>query len=312
MTEGKESRKDKAVGIALLFTGMALFGSATPVSKLVGQGLPVFTASLLRVLLATVTLFPLVAAGLKQDFRKMDGRAWREAGMISLFGMVGFTVFLIYGMKFVSGVAGSIVMSFTPALTAVGAFFFLGSPLGWRQGVAIAAGLGGLIFINAFRAKFGAGESEHFTLGVVLVLLAISCEAVYTLIGKRATEHMRPLFVTFLASLLSVPLFLVLALVMDLHEADLASVSVKSWLAVLWWGVGTLSAGSALWYSGLSRASGTTAAGFMPVMALSALLLSYFLLGEPFRWMHVPGIVLVLLSIGMMSWVHATTHGDEG
>jgi len=64
--------------------------------------------------------------------------------------------------------------------------------------------------------------------------------------------------------------------------------------------------------SGLARAEGTTAAGFMSAMALSALLLSYFLLGESFEWIQLPGIVLVLTSIGLMSRVHATEHGANG
>lgn len=300
-----------AVGVLLLFSGMALFGSATPVSKLVGEGLPVFTASLLRVAFGTLSLLPFVVMGLRNDFERMNRRAWREVALISLFGMVGFTVFLIYGMKFVTGVAGSIVMSFTPALTALGAFVFLGSPMDWRRGVAIACGVGGILVINVFRSGFADASGGAFYLGVGLILLAISCEAVYTLLGKRATDSMRPLFVTFLACLLSVPLFALLAVAIDLGEADFTAVSAESWWALAWWGAGTLGAGSALWYSGLARAEGSTAAGFMSVMALSALFLSYALLGEPFEWIHLPGIVLVLVSIGLMSWVHATEHAEH-
>ena len=70
-------------------------------------------------------------------------------------------------------------------------------------------------------------------------------------------------------------------------------------------------AGSAFWYSGLARAEGTTAAGFMSIMALSALVLSYGLLGEPFKLIHIPGIALVLASIGLMSWVHVSSMKKE-
>lgn len=301
-----------ATGIALLFAGMALFGSATPVSKLVGEGLPVFTASLLRVVLGALSLLPFAARDFRKNLAEMDARAWREVSLISLFGMVGFTFLLVYGMKYITGVAGSIIMSFTPALTALGAFVFLRSPLDWRRTVAIVTGVGGLIIINVFRSDFADDSGELFYLGVVLVLAAISCEAIYTLMGKKATDTMPPLFVTFLATTLSIPLFVVLSVAIDLSQADFGNVAAETWWALGWWGIGTLGAGSALWYSGLARAEGTTAAGFMSVMALSALLLSYFLLGETFEWIHVPGIVLVLTSIGLMSWVHATEHAENG
>lgn len=299
-------------GIALLVVGMALFGSATPVSKLVGEGIPVFTASTLRVALGALSLLPFVVLHLRDNIGQLNGRAWWEIGMISLFGMVGFTVFLILGMQYITGVAGSIIMSTTPAITALGAFLFLRSPLDWRRSLAILLGVAGIILINVFRQEFEDPDSQHFYLGVLLVFLAISCEAIYTLMGKKATETLDPLFTSFMACLLSLPLFLVVALLTDFQKVDFAAISFESWYALVWWGVGTLGAGSAFWYSGLARAEGTTAAGFMSVMALSALILSYVLLGESFKPIHAPGIVLVLGSIGLMSWVHMTSHREEG
>jgi drug/metabolite transporter (DMT)-like permease len=137
------------------------------------------------------------------------------------------------------------------------------------------------------------------------VFAAICCEASYTLLGKRVTERVDPVLTAFLGSVLSLPLFLALA-ASEIGRFDPAAVSTASWLALAWWGIGTLGAGSALWYSGVSRASGTTAAGFMAVMPATALILSYALLGEAFHPIHLVGIALVLGSVGIMSWVHAT------
>lgn len=298
-----ESGNSKLIGIFFLLAGMTLFGSATPISKMVGEGFPIFTASFLRVLLGAIALLPFIYRGFFEEVSRIERRDWIYLSLISLFGMVGFTLFLIYGMKFISGVAGSLIMSFTPALTALAAFAFMGSPLGWRKIIAIVLGVAGIVLLNLFRGQFDDDASSYFYLGVVLVLLAISCEACYTLIGKKATEDLPPLLTTFLACAISLPLFLVLALT-DFTSFDIATVSSGSWLALAWWGVGTLGAGSALWYSGLARAEGTTAAGFMAVMPMSALLLSYFVLGEAFRPIHLVGIGLVLGSVGIMSWVH--------
>lgn len=301
-------KDNKAVGILYLLAGMFLFGSATPISKMVGEGFPIFTASFLRVLLGALTLLPFVYAGFKTEVAKITRRDWAYLSLISMFGMVGFTLLLIYGMKFISGVAGSIIMSFTPALTAMAAYFFMRSPLGWRKVVAIALGVAGIILLNVFKEQFAGKQSPYFYLGALLVLLAISCEAIYTLIGKKATEHLPPLLTSFLACVLSLPLFLVLATT-DYTSVDFHEVPASAWLALLWWGIGTLGAGSALWYSGVARAEGTTAAGFMAVMPASALLLSYVLLGESFHPIHLLGIGLVLGSVGIMSWVHMNAEG---
>lgn len=304
-----QAGRNQWTGIALLLAGMALFGSATPISKLVGEGLPVFTASLLRVVLGALSLYPFVAADLPTRIRSLSARDWSYLSVIALFGMVGFTVFLIYGMKFISGVAGSIVMSFTPALTALAAFVFMGSAMDWRRALAVALGVAGVVVINLFRGAFDDGGSGYFYLGVALVLAAILCEACYTLIGKKATENLSPLFTSFMACVMSIPLFLLLALI-DFRQVDFEQIELATWAALLWWGIGTLGAGSALWYSGVARAEGTTAAGFMAVMPLSALLLSYFLLDEAFRTVHLLGIGLVLISVALMSRVHAEAMGS--
>lgn len=62
------------------------------------------------------------------------------------------------------------------------------------------------------------------------------------------------------------------------------------WLAVAWWGAGTMGLGSWLWFRGMERVRAGTASAFMGVMPVSALLLSYTLLGETFPWLHAAGV----------------------
>ncbi len=286
---------------------MAVFGSATPVSKLIGNELPILTASFFRVVLGSLFLLPFVIKGLSKDIKQIEKKNWIYISLISIFGMVGFTFFLIWGMKFVTGVVGSIIMSITPALTGIASYLFLSSPLGKKRVTALILGVGGVLVINMFGDKFGFEQTLLSYLGAGLVFLAICCEAAYTLIGKRMTDTISPLLVTFLASTLSIPLFLILAL-FDFSDVAWSEISLQAWASLVWWGVGTLGIGSALWYSGLSKAEGSTAAGFMSIMPVSALLLSYYLLDETFYSVHIIGIVLVLTSVALMSWVHATEH----
>ncbi|MBC75898.1 MAG: hypothetical protein CME64_07770 [Halobacteriovoraceae bacterium] len=282
---------------------MIFFGSATPISKLVGEEFPILSASLFRVLLATLVLLPFVLKDFKKNFKKMSQRDWLTVAGIALFGMVGFTVLLIYGMKFVSGVAGSLVMSLTPAVTAIGAYFFMNSPLGKKRLMAVALGVAGVVVVNVFKGKFAMGDSENFLYGIAMVFLAICCEASYTLLGKRVMKDIDPVFASFLGCALSLPLFVGIAWI-DFEYDKFIQAPLDRWLALSWWGIATLGAGSVLWYRGVSKAEGTTAAGMMSVMPISALLLSYFLLGERFYLTHLLGIGLVLSSVGLMSWIH--------
>ena len=45
-------------------------------------------------------------------------------------------------------------------------------------------------------------------------------------------------------------------------------------------------------------------------MPVSALVLSYVLLGEPFAWMHLLGFGVVFAGVLLMSWEHARMSDD--
>jgi drug/metabolite transporter (DMT)-like permease len=83
--------------------------------------------------------------------------------------------------------------------------------------------------------------------------------------------------------------------VWEFRDFDWERTSVMGWLYLLWWGAGTLGLGSALWYAGVAKAEASVAAAFMDLMPVSALVLSYVLLGEEFRWAHLAGFAGVLL-----------------
>ena len=73
----------------------------------------------------------------------------------------------------------------------------------------------------------------------------------------------------------------------------------------MWYGAGTLALGSWLWYSGIAKTQGSIAAGFMGLMPVSALVLSYALLGEDFRWTHLAGFATVFAGVLLISREHA-------
>ena len=296
----KAPSASKSVTIARLFAGMAMFGSATPVSKIVTQAAPVFIASLFRVGLGALFLAP--AAWFKRNqIATIRGGDWLRIGLISVFGMVGFSAFMLYGMRLASGVTGAIVMSTTPAVTAAASMAFLGDQASWRKLSAIALAVLGVLIL-----QLGASmnDTEGALLGGALVFAAVCCESAYTLLGKTLTKSIDPVLVTFLASTLSIPLFIPLA-IWQWPNFTPQDFDAGVWSALVWYGVGTLALGSWLWYAGVQKAEGSTAAAFMGVMPVSALVLSYILLGEAFRWMHLAGFAVVFTGVLLMSWEHA-------
>lgn len=290
-----------------LAAGMAIFGSATPMSKIVTEAFPVFLASGLRMLLSAAVLLPIVFA-MKTPVRDFERRDWGVLAAIAVVGMFGFTVFLLFGMKMVSGVTGSIVMSTAPAVTAAFSFIVFKDRLGWRKSAGIALSVAGVLLLNVTGEQDQSGGSP--LLGTLLVFLAVCSEAGYTLFGKLATERLTPYAIAGLSAALSIPIFLPFA-VWDAAGFDFAKPGTGDWIALVWWGAGTMVLGSVLWYSGVAKVEGSTAAGFMGVMPASALILSYLLLGEPFQWPQLAGFAVVFAGVCVIAWAHARPRDAE-
>jgi drug/metabolite transporter (DMT)-like permease len=302
MSDAPDSDPKSGTGSALifLFLGMAIFGSATPVSRIIGQDFPVMLAAGLRVGLGVLALSPLAFAH-RHEIGRIRKADWIRIAVIAAFGMFGFSVLMLYGMRLIPGAAGAVVMSTAPAITAAGAILFLKESVTVPKLIAIALAVAGVLILNLM----SQGESGGLIIaGSLLVLAAVCCEAVYTLAGRTTTQTVSPVLVALLSAAMAIPFFLPFAIWQGLGW-DWSQASPRSWTALAWYGAGTLALGSWLWYLGVSKAKGATAAGFMAVMPCSALILSYVLLDEPFEWVHLAGFGVVLASVLLMSREHA-------
>lgn len=298
---------------AYLTLGMGLFGSATPISKIVGQAFPATIGSGLRMLTAAVILVPVLAVAARRGGEATGGRVpllpplgradlWRLAG-IAAVGTFGFTLLLLFGLRLVPGVVGAVVMATTPAVTAVGSVLFLQDKADRYTVGGLVLAVSGVVVVNVTGSAGGSGSGWDALVwaGTALVFGAICAEAAYTLLGKTLTADLSPLQITTVAAVLAGVLFLPFA-AFQAVGFDWTGPTAREWAYVVAWGAGTLALGSVLWFRGVMRVSGTTASAFMAMMPISALVLSYVLLGEPFSWWHVVGMAVAVAGIGVIAY----------
>jgi drug/metabolite transporter (DMT)-like permease len=284
--------------------GMALFGSATPISKLVGAAFPAMLASELRMLTAVAVLAPVLAirrVSPEHPPPKLSGRDLLLLAGIAVIGTFAFTLLLFYGMREAPGTVGAVVMATTPMVTAVGAVVFLGDRLTRWKLLGLVLAVSGIVVVNLGGAVTDTGDA--FLLGSLLVFCAVCCEAAYTLLGKRLTADLSPVAIAVWAAVGAAVLFAPFAVVQG-SRFDWSTPSPGEWLAVVWWGAATMGLGSVLWFLGVQKVAATTASGFMAVMPVSALLLAYVLLDERFSWLQPVGMAVVL------SGLAAVVYGD--
>ena len=81
-TMANQNTSSSPATIAQLLCGMALFGTATPLSKIVGEHFSIFTASCLRMAIASIVLAPFVWFATDR-FAKVQRSDWGVIAAIS-------------------------------------------------------------------------------------------------------------------------------------------------------------------------------------------------------------------------------------
>jgi drug/metabolite transporter (DMT)-like permease len=202
---GQMTRTSTLTTYGLLASGMALFGSATPISKIVGEAFPAMLASGLRMATAAAVLLPVVAIGRtahdRTPPRELSRGTWLTILGIAGIGTVGFTLALYYGLRIVPGAVGAIVMATTPAVTAVGAVLFFRDRLTRWKGLGLALAVAGVMAVNL--GGVPGGQGGNVWLGSLLVFAAVCCEAAYTLLGKRLGDDLSPVRIAMLAAVIA-------------------------------------------------------------------------------------------------------------
>lgn len=130
-------------------------------------------------------------------------------------------------------------------------------------------------------------------LGDLLIGGSVVGEALWTIFGKAVSNKVSPLVLASLTTFFGFVMFLPLGIYQSIGF-PFTSLPLTDWLTVAYYGViGTVGA-YLLWYQAMPKVPASTAGVFVGLAPVSAVVLSYILLKEPFIWSHPLGMLCVL------------------
>ena len=130
------SRAPLATGYLLLFSGMALVGVYTALSKPLSAVFPVFLLAWLRFAIAALVMIPWLLRA--EDEPRPLAATRRTLFLQSLFGNFLFSILMLSGVAMTSAAAAGVVMAALPPLVAVFSWWFLREHAGSRVWLATA------------------------------------------------------------------------------------------------------------------------------------------------------------------------------
>lgn len=232
-----------------------------------------------------------------------EPRGWREGALLLLqaaAGTVGFTVLLLLGVARTSAADASVVAGTLPAVAAALSVLLFGERARPATALAVALAVGGVLLVASGAGGGGeAGGAARDRLGGdLLVLGAVSSEALFILLQKRLRRPLPPVAQAALMTALGLALLLPGA-VAEASRLDLRAVPVRAWLAVAYYGLVPTVLGFFWWYRGAAGVAGTEAAVYTGLMPVAGALLSALVLGEPLGAVHAGGLLMVLAGIAI-------------
>lgn len=271
---------------------MVLTGSNVPFGKAIVGEIPIYLFLPLRFAVACLALAPLAARESGPRLSQTTPGQRRDIFAMSLLGMVGYTIFILEGLKRTSASDAGIITATIPAVVALMGVAFAGDRLSRRQMAAVGLAVAGLALIQGFAAGTGARTLA----GNLLVGGAVLCEASFVVLGKRLAPPFRPFRLSLGANLVGLVLSIPLVAI-DARGFDPSSVQWATWVLSVWYALSASVICLWLWYRGLPYVETWMAGLATAAIPVSALLVSALYLREAIGWPQLAGAALVIAAI---------------
>jgi drug/metabolite transporter (DMT)-like permease len=278
-----------------LFLTAIFWGGTFIAGRVLAQEVQPYSGSFLRFLVASVCMIPLVRIfeGRLQPLRRKQFVAVFLSGMTGVFL---YNVFFLTGLHTVPAGRASVIIASNPVLIALFAsILFREERLTLTRSVGVALSVSGAVYVIsrgdvAGILQGGIGRGELLIFGCVLSWVS------YSVIGKIVMRYVLPVSAVTWACLIGAAVLLPTALFEGM-AANLADYSMPAWISILYLGFFGTCLGFIWYYEGIREIGPSKAGVFINFVPISAVLMSFFLLGETIDASLLIGAALVLTGI---------------
>lgn len=298
----------RALGYALLFSGMALVGTYVALSKPLVAAIPVYLLATLRFGIAAIVMLPWL--------RPSPGDADLTPGIMrtlfvqSFFGNFLFSITMLFGVSMTTASSAGVILSTLPAVVAILSWLFLRERLDRRVWLAVGFAILGISALTILRdgasgsgsggGSGGGGADGHSAgisagintggggdslIGNLLVFACVWCEATYVILGKKLTSLLSPKRISALINLIGLALMLPFGL-WQARNFDFGALSANTWLLLIFYSVSASMISTWLWLSGMKSVPASHSGVFTIALPLAACLVGVIWLNEVFSLAH--------------------------
>jgi drug/metabolite transporter (DMT)-like permease len=186
-------------------------------------------------------------------------------------------------------------MAAIPAAVALLSWLILGERVRPRVAAGIACAIAGIALVSLARDQDGALANGSL-LGSALLFGAVTCEALYVVLGKKLSASIGPKRISALINLWGLALVTPLAL-WQLPGFAYAFIPASSWELLVVYAIAASVATVWLWMTGLKHVDASAAGVFTVFLPISAAIVGILVFGETFTGVQVAAFALALAGV---------------
>ena len=283
------------VYIKLLLT--ALFWGGTFIAgKLIANRVEPFSAAFLRFCVASLLLLILTSRE-RGGFPPIKKTQFITLFLLGMTGVFSYNALFFKGLQFMGAGRASLIIANNPVIITLFAALIFKEKLSWIKVSGIVLSVTGAMVVIS---KGSPGELLRGGVGwgEILIFGCVGSWVAYTLIGKAIMKDLSPLASVSYSSLIGTAALFIPALAEGMTTA-VPQYSILDWVCIAYLGVFGTVLGFVWYYEGIKALGPTRAGQFINFVPICAILLAFFILGEPVTLSLLVGAGLVISGVSL-------------
>jgi len=281
--------------LKLLLTAFFWGGTFVAGRMLSGRISPCSVA-FLRFTVAAIVLF-LLTWRMEGRLPMVERRQILPLFLLGMTGVFSYNIFFFKGLELISAGRAALIIALNPIFITICAAVFFKERLSLLKVIGILLSVAGAMIVIS-RGNPGALVTAGLGLGEVYILGCVLSWVAFSIIGKMILSGVTPLVsVTYSAALGAAALFV--PAYFEGVTRHLPDYTAVVWFNVIYLGVFGTVIGFIWYYEGIKAIGPTRAGVFINFVPVSAIILAFFILGEPATLSLLVGAVLVIGGVYM-------------
>ena len=290
--------------IHLQLLGMAiLWGASWVWGRVLALALPTFVASSGRFFFAVIPLVIWLYLANRFVFaKKLRPNQWFGLFLTAFFGVFAYSSFFIWGLKYVPAGQASVIMSANPVVTTICAILLFKER--WNKWVALGMLVASSGAFWALTKGSPATVMHSFGVGHAILLCALACWVIYTLLARKVLVGVDSLTATTISSGFGFLLLFFSALSVESADdwAKLSQLSSGEWFSLLGLALGATVLAYAWYFDGVKYLGAGSTSAYLILIPLFGITFSAIWLGEKVDSSLIIGSALAVTGLGLMHW----------